>query len=280
MKALAKKGIQAKSIDELIPKEELTDEKKKELQEKKRGTVIEFAKAQGLFTQKQYDDYVKFDSQQKSDVVKAAFIAQVKKQNPEATDKEAEEYFDETFFTLEDEGSSKFKYGQAQIEQQFEAIKRSKFSNILDAEQIYDGVQTNLQKATSYKSQVDSLFEKDFKGFAVKVGEHEINYPITTDHAEIIKEIKKDYLTPDMMNALMDQTGKVELSVLKEEIEKDLFGNSKTRSFLKWQPPLLTRPLPNLRRDGKELSKRMILPPRPKLRKWLRASRMNLLMKR
>lgn len=218
-------GRQIKSFEDLHkPQAELSDEEKKAQAEKRRSDSIEFAKKNNLFTQAEYDNYVKQSGQNPFDVVKGKFIQDAMKEDADLSQEEAEEMFDEYYHVHEGSDSPKYKRAQAQIQKEYDELQRQNFGKILDAPKQYDQYQELNQKAIAYKSQVEEIFDKKLPTeFQFKIDGEPVRFQIDPKkQAEKIAAVKNDYLTMQMMNSVTNQDGKVDEAALLKQIESDL----------------------------------------------------------
>jgi hypothetical protein len=224
LKHLQKKGIKVESLKDLnkpAAEKVLTAEEAAEATEKKKTDAIKFGFDKKLFSKKDYDAFQALTTANKADVVKDAFIASLKTENPDLDDSDALDTFNSVFHLYEDEESVKYKLGQKQIEQQFQDIVNSQFSNIVKVEELYDGVQKNLQRAEVFTGLVNTAFDKLPATQTIKVDKEDINITLYTP--EQLKAAKENYLTAEMMHSVLTEDGTIDEAALLQEVEKDLF---------------------------------------------------------
>jgi hypothetical protein len=245
--ALQKRGIAATSLADLqkpaAPAAEPTEEEKRAAAEQKRTKALKFGLDNRLFTQAEYEASIAFNSRKAEEVVKEDFSARLLKENPDLTQEDIDDLFEEKFFLSEPEGGAKHKLGQQELQEYYNRIKTGKYGKILDVEKVYEGYESNLSKAQSYATQIDQLFkeipatllakinDKEVPAFSFKIGpdNHQETIPSPID-LTLLDAIKKDYLTEAHMTALIDQTGNIaDKKAVTEEILKDLFWRNKDK---------------------------------------------------
>lgn len=223
LKYLKEQGIDAKSIGDLKPKpepEHLTSEQITANKEKRTQDAVQFAFQNNVFSKKEYDKFISFQSLPKVDVVKEDFIAKLKLTEPDIDDKDAEERFKEVFHLYEDEDTWKYKFGMSEVEKNYDNILNTKYGKIAGIEDVYDNVTKNLNNAKKFKSVIDDVFSSKIK----KHLEFEIlgeKIKATLFNNAQSDQIKNNYLTSEMMTSLLADDGSIDEEALILEIEKD-----------------------------------------------------------
>jgi hypothetical protein len=226
--ALRKKtGRDFKSFEDFSSdKKEPTEQEKKQAAEQVRTEAIAFGTHNKLFTQSEYDNFLVFQSKDPADVVQENFVEGVMKDNASMTKEDAEDLFNELYHTGEDEDSYKYKQAQKLISRQYNDIKTEQFGKIAGVEDTYQNYKKHEGQAKAYSSQVEKIFtEKLPSKFDFTIDGEQVSYPVdlkNKDVVKIINTIKADYLTVDMMNSTVDQTGKLDEGVIMTEIKKDI----------------------------------------------------------
>lgn len=227
LKALNKKsGKNFKTLDEYYKAQEpapspkiLTADEQKEADEQKKQDALKFGLEKNLFKKKDYDNYLIFNNRSKEDVVKDEFAAELRKEDADISDEDIEEQFKTTYHLFDDEKSIKYKKGMQQIEALYDKIKTEKFGAIVDVESVYEGVQKNIEHAKVFKTELDTTLSKMESKLSFDIDGEKINATLFTP--EQAESIKANYLTSEMMQALLTEDGKINADALSEEIKKD-----------------------------------------------------------
>lgn len=227
--ALRKKtGRDFKSLDEFTAdRKEPTEDEKKQAAETERSEAIEFGKVNKLFSQADYDKFITFSAKDPSDAVQERFVARAIEADKNLTPEEAQDLFNEVFHIMEPEDSYKFQEGQRMIQKEYEDEKNKEFANIAGVTGLYKDYKENTAKAQAYSSEVSKLFtpEKLPTKFEFPIDGEIISFPVDLKNKQVIDildNIKKDYLTVDMMRSSTDRTGKLNEQGLAAQINLDL----------------------------------------------------------
>lgn len=200
---LNKKGIAAKSIEDLLPK---TEEDPAKLAEKKEAAKLSYGLDKGLFTKKQYDNFVSATKDVKN-FVYADYHKAAKADDPSLTDEQIQEEFITEFGLDADPATRKYKYGQQKLNVLAEKMLKDNFSPIYNADQEYSQFEANQNKkkefekklltaAPNYKKDVDAVFNK-IKKISTKFSDDE-SYEVEAVN-ETIESVKSKFLDADFM---------------------------------------------------------------------------------
>jgi hypothetical protein len=227
LKALKKKtGKEYKSLDELLnPKveEPLNEEQRKALAEEKKEKALKFCLDNKIFSKKDYDAYSSLLQADKVAAVKEEVFKEWKAADPALSDGDLEERFELKYGINEDKDTWLYTDGQARLDARFNKIVSGKYGKVIDMEIVFDTVQSNVNRAQVYKTQVDEVFEKEILAdFEVVMDEKEEPFKAQLFTKEALAEIKESYLNQEMMNALMGDGQTINRESLIEEVKKDL----------------------------------------------------------
>lgn len=229
LEALRKKtGRDFKSLSDLseAAKPEPTAEEKLAAAQEHRSKAIEFGKTHKLFSQTEYDQYIRTTASTPLEIVKNDFTTKLRTQDPNITAEEASDAFEEVYHIHEDQDTWKYKEGQALLANQHEQLMRKNFGSIMDIEKVYDDVQKETVNAANYKNEITSLFDKSLpQKFEFTIGDETVSFPLNlsdTKTLDLVNGIKKGYLTMDMMKSSTGPDGKVDKEALLSQITQDL----------------------------------------------------------
>ena len=200
---LNKKGITATSLDDLLPK---TEEDPVKLAEKKEAAKLSYGLDKGLFTKKQYDNFVSATKDIKN-FVYADYHKSAKADDPSLTDEQIQEEFITEFGLDADPSTRKYKYGQQKLSVLADKMLKDSFGSIYNADQEYSQYETSQNKkkefekklltaAPNYKKDVDAVFGK-IKKISTKFSDDE-SYEVEAVN-ETIESVKAKFLDADFM---------------------------------------------------------------------------------
>lgn len=126
-----RKGITLASLDDLLPKED-----PEKAAEKKEASKIAYAFQNELISKKEYEAYVK-DKDNIKELVLRDFIADAKSDNPELTDEEIADEFNEKYGLSSEETSNKFKRGQKELKVMFDKLLKEKHAKYYEIDSKY-----------------------------------------------------------------------------------------------------------------------------------------------
>ena len=199
LEALKKRGIPVNALDDLIPKEDPL-----KLAETREANKLSFALTKGLFSTKEHEGYIR-DSANKRDLVFADYYDQAKADNPELTNEQIQEEFEEKYGISLEPNSWKHKRGAQEIELLADKILKDRYGKIYKAEDAYSQHeltekdkktrnQTILAKAPVYKNDVETAFTnlKKMKIALTNDESVEVDVPV-----EVLDEVKALLLDND-----------------------------------------------------------------------------------
>lgn len=201
---LKAKGISATSLEELKPKEEIDPVKAAEQLE---ADKLSFGLKKGLFSTKEYNDYIRDNNDQKG-LVYNTFHAAAKAENPDLTDEEIAEDFNETYGLNADPSSFKFKNGVKNLAIVADRLIKDKYGKILSVDGEYEkheqGTKSHREfearlvaEAPIYKKQVDEVFAS-LKKISTKFSDGSEYAAEKLDNS--IEEIKTQFLTTEAIS--------------------------------------------------------------------------------
>lgn len=200
-----KKGKELSSLEELLnPKKELTEEEKAELAEKRDAEKFAFGLSKGLFSKKQLEEFIT-DTKNPKDLVYARYYQDQKEKDPDLTDDDIKEEFEEKFSLNEETDSRKYKVGQNLLNNIADNIISKKHSKILNLENeysVYEQAQSKqkesesriLSQAPLYKRDVEQI-RSDIKKVSIPISDKEI-FEVELD-SEIVDGIISKMLDAD-----------------------------------------------------------------------------------
>lgn len=220
-----RKGISLKSFDELIPKEDPAI-----AAERREAKKMAFAFEKGLIKKSEYENYIS-DLNKKEAIVFSDFAQYAKEVDPELSDEEIKDEFNDLYGRNADEGSSKYKIGQRKIEQLSETLLKKKYASYFDIDNKFSQYESELSKkeqedknilaqAPLFKESVEEAV-KTFSKMTFAVDDktsYEVELP-----ADVLDSIKKSFLDKDfVVDRIKSGMGKdeikgaLEIAVLKQ----------------------------------------------------------------
>lgn len=202
---LNKKGKAVSSLEELLnPKRELTEQEKAELAEKRDAEKFAFGLSKGLFSKKQLEEFIT-DTKNPKDLVYARYYQDQKEKDPDLTDDDIKEEFEEKFSLNEEPDSRRFKVGQNLLNNIADNIISKKHSKILNLENeysVYEQAQSKqkesenriLTQAPLYKRDVEQI-RADIKKVSIPISDKEV-FEVELD-SEIVDGIISKMLDAD-----------------------------------------------------------------------------------
>jgi len=196
-----KAGLNIKSLADLKPQEttESVEAAKKERASKK----LSWGLQNNLFTTEDYDAFRR-DYDNPESVVYNDFRQEVIAEEPNLTEEEVRERFQEEYHQNQDQDSASYKRGQKAIQQQSERIIREKHAKIFGLDAAYDSHEAKAQTSEAeakrisdampaYRNSVKAAFEAN-KTIKAEIGGTEIEVPVLPEH---ITEIENALLAAE-----------------------------------------------------------------------------------
>lgn len=208
----AKKGKEFSSVDEFInPKKELTPEEKEKVAEQREANKVAYGLSKGLFTNKQFENYIT-DSKNPTPLVLDAYIKDQKEKDSALTDAEIEAEFNEKFGLDEDKESRAYKTGQMLINNMASNIINKKYPKILNLEKDYSNYEDIEKKnkdyenkfqtqSPLYKKDIDQI-KKEIKRVSIPISDKE-SFETDLDDSiidEIIAQMSEDKFSKDQID--------------------------------------------------------------------------------
>lgn len=192
IKLLQKRGISAASLEDLKPKIDPAVEA-----EKRENKKITFALENNLISKKEYDSYIS-DSSNAEGLVYSNFAKEALEDNPELTDAEIREDFEQTYAIDSNTETLKYKRGQRLLAQEAEKLIREKHSKYFGIDSHFNEFEkasaTSAKQSAKIKEQSpvyikaveDSIAELSNLNFVVGESTYSIKVP-----ASNFEEIRK-----------------------------------------------------------------------------------------
>lgn len=224
--------------DQLIKKEEqtvvLTEEAKKEIEDKRKATVLSTSLEQGWFNTEQYNEYQKISAQDKIGIAKQQFI----EDHPELGE-EAGNVFSEIFSVNEDDEIAEFGTEETKPNLKKKAATKlaetlaneyvnKKYGKIVNAESEYDSLQARKKNSTL----VDTAIAEMPDEYEIVVGDQKYNYKVSQEDKEEVRSTfrndpaflsKKDVKSEDVKaNALLHIQVKNFQNIIEEVVTSAL----------------------------------------------------------
>lgn len=219
--ALRKRGINVNSFDDLRPKPDAA-----QLAEQRDAKMLSFGLNNGLFTRRDYENYVK-DSSDIRALVFNQYLKEAKEDDQDLTNEEIQAEFEQKYSLDHDPESRRYKRGMQEITLLAEKILKEKYQKIFTAEAEFQkhekteqgrlSRQENiLSKAPAYKVQVDEVFA-EMKKFSSEIQGGDSFEVEVTD--EMLDSVKSQFLSAEF------SAEQIEKGTSKEEL-RDLVRTS------------------------------------------------------
>lgn len=255
---LKKKGIDVSSLEDLKPKVDPAIES-----EKRESKKITYALEKGIISKREYDAYISDNSNRQS-VVFAEFSKEEKENDPDLTEEEILEKFNETFFLNAEEGSLKYKRGQRLLNKEADAIIKERHGKYFEIDSIFDTFEkesiatTNQAKKIKEqtpiytKSVEDSISQLSKLTFKLGDSSFTVSIPEKT-----LTDVKKSWMNEGQMEKAIlsgmssdEIKGAIEMTILKGSFESIInsVANKKIESKAKGTQGIPTDI--NLRNEG------------------------------
>lgn len=207
----AKKGKEITSLDELLnPKKELTPEEKEKEAEQREANKVAYGLSKGLFTNKQFENYIT-DAKNPTPLVLEAYIKDQQKEDAALTEEEITLEFNEKYGLEEDKNSRAYKTGQKLISNIATNIINQKYPSIVNLERDFSSFEESEKKNIEYKNKFKSqapIYQKDIeqvkkeiKNVSIPVDKSD-NYEIELDDKvidEIIAQMSEDKFSKEQI---------------------------------------------------------------------------------
>lgn len=209
-----KKGKEISSLDEFInPAKELTEDEKKEAQEKRESNMFAHGLTNGLFTKKQLDNFIS-DSKNPADLVYEAYAADQKKSDDTLTDADIREEFDEKFgLNIDDKENRLYIAGQNLLNRMADGLLKQRYPKIVNLENEYSSFESNQKVQNEESAKIAKnipAYKKDVE--EIKASTKKINIPISdTENFEYVVD---DKVLDEVMGEMLSE------NVSKENIAK------------------------------------------------------------
>lgn len=201
-------GRQLTSLDELNqpePSRELTEEERRQEEERIRNEAIAYGISNKLFTRKDLEAYLTDKSKSPRDVAFAVFAQQMREVAPGVTDEELSDQFATWAHEHEEEGHPLRKIKEAEMQRMHSSYLNENYGTILQIDQRYVQDQQVLSEGQQYGQTISRLFGDLTDG----TKPYEMTFSVGTlgDYkyevsAETLNTIKDQYLNADTFRAL------------------------------------------------------------------------------
>lgn len=199
LQILKKKGINANSLEELLPKADPTV-----AAEKREVDKLGYGLTKGLFSLKDHENYVR-EKDNPRDLVFAQFFEEAKSDDPDLTNEEIQAEFEEKYGMGAEPTSRKYKRGAQEIGLLADKILKERYKAIFQADDAFTKHETSendkntrnrtiLAKAPIYKADIETVFQ-GLKKVTVPVSETE-SYEIEVPEEDLLA-VKNLFLDPE-----------------------------------------------------------------------------------
>lgn len=199
-----KKGKELTSLEELLnPKKELTEEEKKQLAEKRDADKFAFGLSKGIFSKKQLEEFIT-DTKNPQELVYSRYYQEQKEKDPDLSDSEIKEEFEDKFSLNEGEDSRKFKVGQNLLNNIADSIISKKHSKILNLENDYSSYEIAQAKQKESETKILSqapLYKKDVEQIRSEIK----NVSIPISDTENFETELPDGIVDNIISKMLDK---------------------------------------------------------------------------
>jgi len=245
LKALSKvTGRTISSLEELeVPKQELTKEQLEKRAQERETAKMEFGLKNKIISKDQIESFLS-DKNNPTEVAYSVYATNIKDLNPELTDKQIRERFEERYSLNEDEDSVEFKAGQGELNLIAKTAIERNHSDYLSLESKYAAFEQSqtkeaerkasiLKKAPQFRNDIKAVAERckniTVAGKKVEIGDDIIGEYVNEIFASPETEsiIENGYTLEGLENALKDKivkdnldnivTGLIDAAVLKAQ---------------------------------------------------------------
>ncbi len=151
-----KHGAKIESFDDLKPRQkELTEEEKEQHRQAREAKKLTYGIEKGLFKKEEYDDYV-HASKSTADLVYNNYKEQALADDPELTEFDIQEEFQEKFGLNADKTSRKYKQGQKELDVLAEKLLHTKYSGIYKLDPEFSAYENEVNAETERKARIIS----------------------------------------------------------------------------------------------------------------------------
>jgi hypothetical protein len=210
MKELNKRGIQASSLTDFLPKP--SEDEIKLATEKRNSQKLAFGLSTGKFNQNEYDAFIKAQ-ENRLEVVKDELVEKIKAANPDFTpDQVAEKLAIYTFANLPQDDILRIQREQELMDLADTKIK-NKYANIINLDNDYDQYEQGITNKANFERKVQAalpVYQNDLKtvlgGLSVletsvnDVQNPANNVPIKVTFSEAdLREVEEAFLQPEQI---------------------------------------------------------------------------------
>lgn len=168
-----KKGKEITSLEELLnPKKEQTEEEKQAEKEKRDSNKFAFGLQKGIFSKKELESFIS-DTANPQGLVFAAYAANQKLLDPELTDEEIKDEFEDKFSLNEEVDSRKHKAGQLLLNNIAGKLINDRHSKILNLENDYTAFESSTANQNAQTAKIQSqtpIYQRDVEQIRSEVG--------------------------------------------------------------------------------------------------------------
>ncbi len=198
--ALKKRGINVNSFEDLAPKPIIDLEKEAE---EKEAAKLSFALSKGLYSKKEYENYIR-DTNDLQNLVYGDYYVEAKKENPELTDQEIQDNFLAEHGLDADPASSKYKRGVNKVALLADKMLKDKYGKIYTSDQEFEKYETEQKSQKEYKANILSkapLYKKDVEDAVKDITKLIIPF---SEQESIEATFKQEYID-SVKNQLLDE---------------------------------------------------------------------------
>lgn len=196
LKQLSKKaGREITSIEDFVnPKKELSAEDKENQLQERENQKLNFGLQNKKISKQEIESFIA-DTKNPQAVAFNFYAAQQKEIDPDLTDKQIKDSFEDRFSTNEDEDSKLYKSGQAEINFMANSIISKKHAKYLNLENEYTSFESEQSKVASFQKEILSkapIYKRDVEAAAAKISKIKLGgYDVEPDKEVIDSYVAK-----------------------------------------------------------------------------------------
>lgn len=236
LKFLQKQGINVNSLEDLKPKKTEADLQLEK--EQRENEKIAYGLQKGFITKKEHESFI-LDMNDPVKVVYNDFKKDLLDTDPELSESEIKEKFDERYGQDNDESSIQFKRGKKELEVIANKLIQEKHAKILGLEREYERYESSEKEKTEFEAKVRSaepIYKRDISEITQSL--KKIQIPIG-EKQFFEFDVEDSVLTP-LANKLLEDD-RVRNSVSKGYDKDEVKGGLEAAVILKSLPSILTK---------------------------------------
>lgn len=229
---LKKRGVDVSSIADLKKPSaiELTEDEKREAEEKRLAKMRQYALKAGKVTPTQFDEYARESSKPMIDLAYEIFKRDRIKEQKEAkvpadqmeTEEKIREAFDEIHHQYEADDSAKKIIAERHLQRQVDNYLNEKYSNVLGLDKEYSQHEQEEVQRQNYTSTIDTVIQEVAAtelSFPIKNDKHVFNYTYKIP-ADTLAAVAQSYKSDASFSAF--GKGQIDSKLLADAIKKSI----------------------------------------------------------